>query len=109
MMMNALLGIISFSNRVENFARLQLLSNLIHCVFPCPGATGDRGASLCHYKVKELGLRSAKLNLDPYFMRSSKNNFDVKEVKLIRKIAFDKKSRVNYFQVVENKKVITLQ
>ena len=44
------------------------------------GATGDRGASLCHYKIKELGLRSAKLNVDPYFMRSSKNNFDIKEV-----------------------------
>merc|ERR1712136_318193 len=44
------------------------------------GATGDRGASLCHYKIKELGLRSAKLNVDPYFMRSSKNNFDIKEI-----------------------------
>lgn len=44
------------------------------------GATGDSGASLCHIKVKELGIRSARLNVDPYFMRSSQNNFDVKEI-----------------------------
>ena len=45
------------------------------------GATGDTYAPLCHERIKELGLRSAKLDLDPYFLRASKNNFDVKEVR----------------------------
>jgi len=44
------------------------------------GATGSDGQSLCHIRVKELGIRSARFNTDPYFLRASKNNFNVKEV-----------------------------
>jgi len=58
----------------------QVLSEFHHDDIYVIGATGEHGSTLCHYKIKELGLRSARLNVDPYFMRSGKNNFDVKEM-----------------------------
>jgi len=41
------------------------------------GATGDGKSVLCWPKIKELGIRSARLNIDPYFYKSSKSNFTI--------------------------------